>query len=350
MEKNNKGKKQLVLKPVFRILITIILFLLLCLSVLLIYIGKNPDQKHLKKYYYNISENIDYKVYLKENDFFEEKYLGPGKQYTSAIIDYIDIDFTYIYDGSLPTDMNYKYEINASIIGEYENAENGNAELWKKNYPLHPEEKLKTSSSGFNIKKNVKINYSEYSRVVDNFKSNFKLAIDAYLSVKLTIKYDGTISHTYDKIDSADVMEIKIPLSKATTKISTNYVKKQAKHLKEITKIKEDQTLINIGISIGSITLLLFLILSPKLFFENKNHFRKRLAKIMKEYSEIIVEVESELTFEDLEIIDIKTFEDMVDIEEGIKSPILYYEIEKDNESWFVITTDKYLYRYILRR
>ena len=38
----------------------------------------------------------------------------------------------------------------------------------------------------------------------------------------------------------------------------------------------------------------------------------------------------------------------MVDIEEEIKSPIIYYEVERNNESWFIIVTDKYVYKYTL--
>ena len=70
----------------------------------------------------------------------------------------------------------------------------------------------------------------------------------------------------------------------------------------------------------------------------------------MKTYSEIIVEVDSPHSFDGLEVIDVKNFDDMVDIEEEVKSPILHYEIQKGVQSMFTIIKDGYVYRYMLTK
>ena len=44
-----------------------------------------------------------------------------GRQYTTELIDYIDINFNYLYSGSKLTDIEYEYNISGEIIGEYEN-------------------------------------------------------------------------------------------------------------------------------------------------------------------------------------------------------------------------------------
>ena len=83
---------------------------------------------------------------------------------------------------------------------------------------------------------------------------------------------------------------------------------------------------------------------------KEKTEFTKNLEKILKDYSEIIVEVSTPLEYDkSINVLDIKTFEDMVDIEEEIKSPILLYEIKKNHEAWFIIIKDEYMYRYILK-
>ena len=46
---------------------------------------------------------------------------------------------------------------------------------------------------------------------------------------------------------------------------------------------------------------------------------------------------------------DIKNFEDLINIEEELRIPILFYELEKDDEAWFIITTETQAYRYILK-
>ena len=48
-------------------------------------------------------------------------------------------------------------------------------------------------------------------------------------------------------------------------------------------------------------------------------------------------------------IIEVKDFEDLVNIEEELRVPILFYELIHESESWFIITTSTQAYRYILK-
>ena len=78
----------------------------------LVFIEKN------KTYYvsYHEDSNIDYKVYLKENDFFDNNYLGPNNQYISTLIDYITANFNYQLNVERDDiDYKYKYRIEANV-------------------------------------------------------------------------------------------------------------------------------------------------------------------------------------------------------------------------------------------
>lgn len=345
-----KKKFKLVLKPWVRVVMLIILTVLFSFSIYNIYYGYNPNKNNLSKYTYTRNSDADYKVYLLKNDFYEEKFLPKGKSYTADLIDYIMVDFKYLYNGSQNTNMNYTYDISATIIGEYKNSENGDSELWKKKYTLlEKQNKLLYDRTSFDINQSVRIDYKTFNSIVEDFKSKLKLGIDAYLNVKLNITYNNELSGSF--IKNKDSIEVHIPLNTALFNISTSYNKTKTDTLSEENMTIKNDSKIKIGfISLG-ITIILGLLFIPQILrSRKKDNYIAKLKKIMKTYSNIIVEVETEFDFEDLEILDIKTFEDIVDIEEEIKSPILYYEIEEDEESWFVITTDKYLYRYILRR
>ena len=58
--------------------------------------------------YYNEKSDLDYKVYLKENNYFQEKYLGKDRQYIAGLIDYISADFKYELNASNPFDYQYR--------------------------------------------------------------------------------------------------------------------------------------------------------------------------------------------------------------------------------------------------
>ena len=203
-------------------LICILAFLLL-ISFLLIYNGKHPSENSLPDYHYSTNSDIKYKVYLKENDFYEEDYLEENKQYPSELIKYIDVDFSYLFNGSKMTDFNYSYDVIATIIGEYENTSSGKSELWKKKYTLlEPQNKIVSNSTTFDIKQNIKINYDDYNKIVNNFKTKFRLAIDAYLNVKVKINYDGEIKHLNSNVSDIDVLELNIPLTSSTVSLTKN--------------------------------------------------------------------------------------------------------------------------------
>lgn len=348
MQKVKKGKR-LVLKKWVRVVLLFILLFFACISAFLILTGLFSEDDLKPLYSYNLKRNVDYKVYLHENSFFEEEYLEKGKQYTTQLIDYIDIDFSYIYSGSDLADLNYYYDIKATIIGEYENTSNGKQELWNKKYTLlDNKSKQILNTTQFNINENLKINYSEYNKVVNDFKTKFKLSIDAYLNIKLNIKYDGKVKDNGKEINGTDILEINIPLSKSTINIETKYEEDNSKNIMpDVTDLKEMEK-VYIGIVILIIDILAFIMLFNKIFINKKSYYLKTLDKIMKDYSEIIVESSTNLNYDDLEILDIKTFEDMVDIEEELKSPIMMYEYIKNQESWFVVVNGNYAYRYIL--
>ena len=333
------------LKPWIRLVLFIIILLLFLTSIFMINKDKNQNLNKIK-YSYKTSSDIDYKVYLKQNDFYEEEYIEKDKQYTADLINYIDIDFSYLFNGSKKADFDYSYDVVATIIGEYQNTSSGDSELWKKKFPLVSQKENLLDSSTFKINQNVRIDYSEYNNIVNDFISNFNLSIDAYLNVKLQINYKGNIKDIDSKVSNKDKLEVNIPLNKSTIKLDTKYNKEKNNN---ITDKKEKENNSFVAYAMLGVSILLMIISFPSIFVSNKSFYEKELIRLMKNYGEIIVEVEEFPNLNYLEILNIKEFDDMVDIEEEIKSPILFKEVEKD-ESWFIIVTERYVYRYILKK
>lgn len=347
--KSNIKKKKLVLKRWVRVFIIFVLLLSLCISLYLILTGLFPRENIESYYSYNVKRNIDYKVYLKENDFFKENYIEMDKQYTSELIDYIDIDLSYLFNGSSVTNMNYDYDITATIIGEYENSSSGKAELWTKEYKLlETQNKSIYDTTLFDINQNLKIKYDDYEKVVDDFNSQFNLSIDAYLNIKLNINYNGLIQKNKYEVNGSDALEMNIPLSKSIINIETKYDEETNKSLVPSKDELRNMNKVYIGIIIFITVLVLIIILRDKVFISKKTYYSKILNKILKNYAEIIVRISNPINYDELELLEVKDFEDMIDIEEKSNSRILLYEVEEGKESHFVVVNDKYAYIFIL--
>ena len=77
------------------------------------------------------------------------------------------------------------------------------------------------------------------------------------------------------------------------------------------------------------------------------NRTKIKVMRILKKYRNIIVELEKKPEFSIKNIIDVREFEELIDIEEEIRVPILYYE--EDEEYVFLIIDNNVVYRRILK-
>ena len=69
--------------------------------------------KRDKVYYvrYDEKSDLNYKVAIKENEYFTETYLKEDKQYVSSLIDFITADFKYDLNVKEDLEYSYKYRI-----------------------------------------------------------------------------------------------------------------------------------------------------------------------------------------------------------------------------------------------
>ena len=87
-----------------------------------------------------------------------------------------------------------------------------------------------------------------------------------------------------------------------------------------------------------------------KLFkITNVSQYIVEQKRILKGYGDVIAEVTTKPDLSGLKIIEVKDFEDLVNIEEELRVPILFYELIHESESWFIITTSTQAYRYVLK-
>ena len=109
-----------------------------------------------------------------------------------------------------------------------------------------------------------------------------------------------------------------------------------------------------IMLAIGSILLIVSLIIFIKmvkslLIVTRKSEYILAVNKIMKEYADVIAETHNMPDLSKYDIVNIKNFNDMVDIEEELHTPIIYFELEENSKSLFLILTEKTAYRFLLR-
>lgn len=342
---NNDKKERLFLAQWRRIAVIFVLILLTLISLITISKGmsKDPQMSDIL-YSYQLNDDINYKVYLYDNSFYDEEYLEMGKTYTSSLVKNINTNMLYNYSNSKKDYLKYTYGVTATIIANY--GDGTNDTVWNKKYTLlEPVTKTEQQGNNININQNINIDFKKYSDAVEEYKKQLKLSISAYLDVTMKVEVkNGAFT------DNREI-SMKIPLSDSTTKFTLKTDKPENKTVfKENSQINKTN---NQQVLLGSI-LLTFCVVTFMLTFRSlfnitkKSQYQLLLNKILKSYGEVIIEVNNPINLTKNKIIEVKTIEDMIDIEEELKIPIEYYEEIEDEEGWFIIEHSEKTYRFIL--
>lgn len=350
----NSTNKKVALKLWVRVILLI--FIIFMLSFGLIFIIKEFVSKPVNKetiYSYTIDRNMKYEVELFENSFIEEKVLGMNNTYMSDLVKNIKANFEYKLMGSNFADMSYNYTISATINGTYKlNNEYTDSKVWTKSYVLLESNNNNVTDNYIIINDNVDIDFHFYDNEVAQFRKHLKLPINATLSVVLNLNLSGKTSGQ-DFSDSS-MYVINIPLNQQAFNI-TSSVTPESKEANSynLYKITETNEINYENIIIGSILIILstslFICFFKKIFvFKKKYYYDIKRDKILKEYGEIIVEVAEPIDDEEFNIVKVKSFDEMIDLEEELRIPIMFYDYITEKKGDFVIMHNNCLYKFTL--
>lgn len=343
---SNKPNRKKITKTLF-----ISLFLLV---ILLLVFSKTFEFRRKYVLKYKETSNLDYNVYLKENNYYESRYLPKNKKYISSLIDNIETKFHYNFTSERNIDMQYDYYIDATL--EVDDTEGES--LYQKQYSLLGRKSSKINGTNFNVDESVSINYDKYNTIAQNFIKEYGVSATAKLVVKLHVNIIGEHSEFSKKLTDNGVVKLEIPLMNSLSTVQFNYdLSNRDDALLEYSRTKVTNPVLFVVLALLILTDLGIIFYGLYLFIFEKDPvvlYRDKYTKIQKEYDRYISEtiehqsLNSLLSNKNQKVVFIKLFEDMLDIRDTIKMPILFFEEIPDHEAVFYILTDDVIYIYIL--
>lgn len=303
---------------------------------------------------YSETGDIDYKVYLKDNSFYSDKYLEKDMQYVASLIDKIDINYKFDMKSDNNLNYDYKYNIKADLLITDPN--DNNKILYKKTNVLRSDKKNKGEFNNFLINDSVSIKYDEYNSYVNSFKKTYALSVKSKLIVTMEITTDAKSKVLKEDFNKVNKLSLAIPLSEQTVDIGidTSSINNAGTLDKNyISQIKKPVVLV-LGLIVGALSLALLYISLYTLFSGRSkiDVYKTTILKILKEYDRAIVTSKSINTINEDEynIIKVDSIDELLDAHDTTGQPILYSEIVPNEVSCFIILHDKLLYKLIIRR
>lgn len=299
---------------------------------------------------YNEVGNIDYKVFLKENNYYKEQYLGKDMQYVASIIKNVVPTFTYEMHSEEKMEYTYNYKVSADLIISDPN--DNNKVLYKRPSLLVKDTKEKVTGGSFRVDQEVSINYDEYNNYVNSFKKEYALSVNSKLVLTFNIDVTGKSPSLKEDFKKSSKLVIAIPMSEQTINIGidTSDINNSGTIEKNyMSQIKKPVALV-LGIIVGLLSLaLLYIVIYNFLTNRSKTDVYKATIKsILREYDRAIVSSKTADTIDESKynVIEVPRIEELLDAHDSTGKPILYNEDTENDISTFIIVSDEILYKY----
>ncbi len=346
---------------------TIVITVLLVVSILFI-VGYFKDSRgYLVSY--NENSDVDYKVHLKENEFFNNEFLDSNNRYIASLIDYISANFKYeISLDDNDVDFDYSYRIEAEVNVK---ESTGSKPLFNKKYDILRKDNLSSNGkSNVTINENIKIDYNEYNDLIRRFVNVYGLTdTDSTLVMNMYIDVNGNCEKFEKDSNNSTIISLVVPLTTKTVgiDIKNNIIENSDK----VMLCKEDKGIINAELVLGLIALagVIYLVIRMIVFIQNsrtaKTVYVVELKKILNNYHSYIQKVNNKVSispygtlvvdnidiYKNCQIFMLDSFTDMLEIRDSLNTPILMSSNEDDTETYFIIldALNKAIYIYELK-
>ena len=350
-QKKSKRKRGLYLGYYSRLIFNVILFLSLVVTSY-IFINKSIVIQEAKNVSYEEHGNTDYKVFLKDNIYYEDKYLDKNMSYIANLIDYISVDYNYKFKADTLFDGEYSYKIRADL--EILNAENKTLFFTKK-YDLIKEKTFTIENQNeYNIVENIKIDYDHYNSLANGFKSSYGVDTESNLIIYLDL-YRNIDQNSINNpnINGNGTIKLTIPLSEKAINIKMDSMEINNKNV--ITSLDdyylEDIKYLIIGIISLIVSLYLFIKIVKRLsrLSISPTDYDKTLKKILNQYDRLIVTTSSMPNLEKNNIIKLKEFVELLDAKDNLHKPIFFIEVTPHQKAYFFIQDDDKIILFTLK-
>ena len=335
---SDNSRKKIINKMLLMAIICIILG-----SVFLIYFIKETRTSIVT---FKESNNNDYKVYLKENEFYENNYVEKDNQYIANLIDNIMINFDYKMNISNRYTYNYAYKVVADV--EVKDVTNDNM-IYEFKENLYESEEINNTGL-LDIKKDIKIDYPKYNDLINKFKTTYELdTAKATLNINLYLNMDK-LNNNKDVISDKIVSSLSIPLAENT--IAIDKVNAEENYSLSLNGRKDIYWMIGVSIIfllVGIIYLVLVIIYAMRTRTAEMI-YQKEIKSIVSNYDSYIQRITGSYDIGTSQVIKIETFNDMLEIRDTLKQPILMLENDNKTGTFFIIpATNSIIYTYALR-
>ncbi len=337
--------------PLYTLLLTGII---LCIIVAVMTYKNMSVQEETKKLSYIPQIGANVLVYYQDNEFYNDKTyytVKDGLPFLGSIVDKVSIGYDYGLHYSDNVTGTYTAKITKTLIAYAP----GSTEALYSTEPEVIEEASETYGlKDIMIQKYIDVNYQQYLNKYKAWAKTSKVSSDAKLIVKFEVINQGSCN-SLKEINTNDYYTVSIPLTDTTFKISetTNIKSNEEVVLTNKNDKSNDEkfvcfVVIALCVVLG-IVLLVFMIIVYRNDVMRESLYIRTLKKLITTYDNILVSVQKLPETKGLNVINVTSFDDLVDAQSEVRLPINYKEDSKKKVAKFILIRNDMAWVYTLK-
>lgn len=299
-------------------------------------------------YEYKINQSVDTSVTYFNSSFYDAS-PGSNTAYVSSLTDKVAATFHYDFHGSTATELSYAYEVKALVRGNavVPNDAKSVPTVWSKDVQLISPTSQTVTTDTISLRPSVDAAYAEYKKQIEQLKTALALPLASNVTLQYIVKVSGTIGGT--PFSDTRVASVIAPIDEQIYTLSVKYDKFDSKQVvpqetkKSRSTFEQYETVIALVIGVVGIIALGYGF--RKQIF--KTAYQRELDRIYRFHDGIIIKASTETDMTGKHIVPVLSFDDMLNLEEELKLPIVASPAGGE-ATRFMIVRDDVVYVFIL--
>ncbi len=300
-------------------------------------------------YKYSVNQAVTTAVQYQKNSFYNGSPGATNTAYIASITNGITAHFAYHLRANQATNLTYHYQAAATVraTSGSEGSDAGLSNVWTKQYQLLKPTAGSETTNALDLNPAVNIPFATYKTAIEQFKAAFNTPVDTQVVVTYMVQVSGNI-HGKPFSDN-QVSTITAPLDQLVYKLAVGYTKS---YQHEVVPVQTRSLADKIATYELPLATILGIIGLAYMLYGFRRHiiktpYQRELEKIYRYHDGIIIRTSKPADMANKDIVAVKSFDDLLNLEEEIKTPIIASEVSPVT-THFLITRDDIVYVYTL--
>lgn len=325
-------------------------FLFVVAAVVLVYaIFQHENTSSGAAASYTARQEVQSRVEYFDNSFFGTSPRLTSNAYISELTSSLATRFRSTYALTKSASLTYKYRVDAALRGTYplEGEKDKLSSVWQKDFVLLDQTTKTDTTDVLTISQEVEVPYDQYRQMLNDFKKTLNVPVDGEVVVTMAIEVSGTVEGTAFRDNQTIAMtlpltkEIYQPTYKFDKERKGDIMPEQTKNNKAVV----EKVLLAVVVLLAASGIGLVVYAKRSQIF--KSAYRRELDRIYRYHEGAVVKASRHPDILHKTVVTLQRFEDILSLEEELRSPIIASE-SGDEATRFMIIKGDVVYMYVL--